>query len=38
MNNFFILLVHMLDHASSDWLPVSSQKKEKKKKKNWLLA
>ena len=30
MNNLFILLVYMLDHASSDWLPVSSQKKEKK--------
>ena len=38
MNNFFILLVHMLDHASSDWLPVSSQKKEKKKKFGYLLS
>ena len=30
MNNLFILLVYMLDHASSDWLPAYSQKKKKK--------
>ena len=29
MNNLFILLVYMLDHASSDWLPASSLKKKK---------
>ena len=33
MINLFILLVYMLDHASSDWLPAYSQKKKKKKKK-----
>ena len=31
MNNLIILLVYMLDHASSDWLPAYSQKKKKKK-------
>ena len=31
MNNLFILLVYMLDHASSDWLPAYSQKKKKEK-------
>ena len=30
MNNLFVLLVYMLDHASSDWLPASSLKKKKK--------
>ena len=30
MNNLFILLVYMLDHASSDWLPAYSQEKKKK--------
>ena len=29
MNNLFILLVYMLDHASSDWLPTYSKKKKK---------
>ena len=27
MNNLFILLVYMLDHANSDWLPTYSKKK-----------
>ena len=36
MNNLFILLVYMLDHASSDWLPASSLRK--KKKNGYLLS
>ena len=37
MNNLFILLVYMLDHASSDWLPACLFSK-KEKKNGYLLS